>query len=38
MSIKRRLSRFVFPNYMCNGTDVYTSAWVWTLNASFNSI
>jgi len=26
MSIKRRLSRFVFPNYMRNGTDVYTSA------------
>jgi hypothetical protein len=23
-----------FPNYMCNGT----SAWVWTLNTSFNSI
>ena len=22
---------------MRNGTDVYTSAWVWTLNASFNS-
>ena len=27
-----------FPNYLCNGTDVYTSAWVWNLNPSFNSI
>jgi len=32
---------YACPNFRttcANGTDVYTSAWVWTLNASFNSI
>jgi hypothetical protein len=27
-----------FPYYMRNGTIDYTSTWVWTLKASFNSI
>ena len=26
-----------FPNYIRNGTDVYTWAWVWTFIACFNS-
>jgi hypothetical protein len=27
-----------FTNYMCNGTAVYMSSWVWTINAFLNSI